>query len=59
MTNTDTVFVTLCDNGYKDRALRTVRDLRGRGGWKGDIVVMCVGHSFDDAVLNEYTILQH
>jgi len=55
----DTVFVTLCDIGYKERALRTIRDLRGRGCWKGDIVVMCVGCTFEDSVVAEYNLLQH
>jgi hypothetical protein len=38
----DTVFVTLTDAGYFDKAKRTIQETRGRGGWGGDIVLITV-----------------
>lgn len=37
-----TVFVTLTDLKYLDKAKRTILDLRTRGNWKGDLVLLCV-----------------
>jgi len=38
----DTVFVTLTDAGYFEKAKRTIRETRERGGWGGDIVLITV-----------------
>ena len=38
-----TVFVTLTDQTYFSKALMTLQDLRGRGKWKGDMVLLTVG----------------
>lgn len=35
-------FVTLTDASYYPRALKTIQDLRERGGWDGDILLLCV-----------------
>lgn len=35
-------FVTLTDQSYYPRALKTIQDLRERGGWEGDILLLCV-----------------
>lgn len=37
-----TVFVTLSDAGYHQKALRTIDELRTRGAWAGDIVYIAV-----------------
>lgn len=37
-----TVFVTLCDKSYYERACRTIQELREYGEWTGDIVVIAV-----------------
>jgi hypothetical protein len=37
-----TVFVTLCDAGYFDKAAQTIKDLRTRGNWAGKIVLICI-----------------
>jgi hypothetical protein len=42
-----TVFVTLCDQGYFPKAQRTIRDLRTRGGWDGDVVLIAVDFTPD------------
>ncbi len=42
-----TAFVTLTDQSYFSKALRTLEDLRGRGQWTGDIVLMTVGFDAD------------
>ena len=38
-----TVFVLVTDDKYLYRAKKTIIDLRSRGGWKGDIVLINVG----------------
>ena len=38
-----TVFVLVTDAGYFPRARRTIGDLRGAGGWDGEVVVLAVG----------------
>ena len=35
-------FVTLTDESYYPRALKTIQDLRTLGGWDGDILLLCV-----------------
>lgn len=42
-----TVFVTLCDSGYFYRARQTIKDLRTRGAWLGDIVLITVDFTPD------------
>lgn len=37
-----TVFVTLTDRGYFERARRTLRELRVNGEWTGDVVLIAV-----------------
>jgi hypothetical protein len=37
-----TVFVTLCDQGYYPKARRTIDELRTRGQWRGDVVLVAV-----------------
>ena len=37
-----TVFVTLTDRSYFDKAKRTLEELRGNGEWKGDVVLIAV-----------------
>jgi hypothetical protein len=37
-----TVFVTLTDSGYYPKALKTIEQLRTRGQWSGEIVLICV-----------------
>ena len=41
--DTATAFVLLTDALYYNRVKRTILDLRSRGQWHGDIVVICVG----------------
>lgn len=38
-----TVFVTLTDQAYFSKALRTLQDLRKRGQWQGDMLLITVG----------------
>lgn len=42
MTSSSTVFVTLCDQGYFDRAKKTIAELRSHGKWAGDMVLIAV-----------------
>jgi hypothetical protein len=50
------VFVTLCDRGYFPRALTTIEDLRTRGRWYGDIVLICVDFEPDLGPVTEFSI---
>jgi len=38
----DTAFVTLCDASYFEKAKKTIYELRERGGWAGDVVLMAI-----------------
>jgi hypothetical protein len=40
--NDKTVFVTLTDSSYFPKAKRTIEELRQRGKWEGDVVLMVV-----------------
>ena len=40
---TKTVVVTLTDENYFNRAKRTILDVRTKGKWTGDIVLITVG----------------
>lgn len=50
-----TAFVSLTDASYYDRALCTLTDLRERGGWTGDVVLICV--DFDPAPIERNVII--
>lgn len=52
-----TVFVTLCDQQYITKAKRTIKDLRGRGQWNGDIVWLTVGFDADAEFLDQHCVL--
>ena len=43
MTEKSTVFVLLTDHGYLPKAKKTIIDLRARGQWRGDIILILVG----------------
>ena len=53
-----TVVVTLTDVGYFDRARVTVRDVRSRGQWTGDLVVISVGFCLNEAFRDFYGIIE-
>lgn len=54
-----TVFVLVTDEKYLYRAKKTIIDLRSRGGWKGDIVLINVGISeINKTFLDFYDILE-
>lgn len=58
----DTVFATLCDFSYYDKALKTVRALRESGGWVGAVVMLCVDFrpaEIPSELLVELVFLQH
>jgi hypothetical protein len=52
------VFVTLTDNNYFERAKQTIVDLRTRGNWSGDIVVISVNFSLPFDFKKEYNLIQ-
>ena len=51
-----TVFVTLCDEPYLDKAIRTIRDIRGVGQWRGEITLITVGFTLDEEIKKRYSI---
>lgn len=38
----NSVFVSLCDSGYYPKAVATLKGLRAKGQWEGDVVLICV-----------------
>lgn len=54
-----TVVVTLTDYGYYHRARRTLLDIRTRGKWAGDLVLITVGFSPSRNFLDYYDIIDH
>ena len=53
-----TVVVTLTDAGYFSRAKRTIIDIRSRGEWTGDIVLITVGFDASRNFLDYYNVTQ-
>lgn len=53
-----TVFVIVTDEMYFPRAKRTIIDLRSRGSWQGDIVLITVDFHCNIKFLNFYNITQ-
>ena len=51
-----TVFVTLCDAVYYPRALQTIRELRTRGSWTGDVCLIAV--DFDPEPMDRVQIVR-
>ena len=54
-----TAFVTACDIGYMPRAQRTIHELRSRGGWNGDIVLIAIDFDPADDVMKQYNVIVH
>lgn len=53
-----TVVVTLTDVGYFSRAKRTIIDIRSRGEWTGDLVLITVGFNPSQNFLDFYNVTQ-
>lgn len=51
-----TVFVTVTDQAYFKKAKRTIEDLRTRGEWRGDIVLICVDFLPSQTFLDFYRV---
>jgi hypothetical protein len=52
----DNVVVVLTDQGYFPRAINTIRDIRDRGQWKGDLVIISVGFDLPHDFVSLYDI---
>jgi hypothetical protein len=55
---TDTVVVTLTDANYFSKAKRTIMDVRSRGEWRGDLVLITVGFNAPKNFLDYYDVIQ-
>jgi hypothetical protein len=51
------VVVTLTDAGYFHKAQRTIADIRSRGQWTEDLVLITVGFDAPQNLLDEYRII--
>jgi hypothetical protein len=51
-----TVFVTLCDAPYFQKAHQTIKDIRIRGKWTGDLVLIAVDFVPDPAIVEKYKV---
>jgi len=53
----NTVVVTLTNEGYYHRATRTIIDIRSRGEWTGDLVLITVGFDAPTTFLDFYSVI--
>jgi hypothetical protein len=56
--DTNTVFVLVTDLSYFNRAKRTIIDLRSKGEWTGDIVVITIGFHLHQTFKEFYNIIE-
>jgi hypothetical protein len=54
----NTAFVLLTDIGYFNRAKRTIIDLRSKGNWRGDIVLITIDFNLNNNFKNFYNIIE-
>jgi len=54
-----TAVVTLTDSAYFYKAKRTILDVRSRGKWMGDIVLITVGFKCNQNFLDFYNVTQY
>ena len=54
----DTVFTLVTDGAYFERAKRTIIDLRTRGNWTGDVVLIAVGFTLNTNFKDFYNITE-
>ena len=54
-----TAFVTLSDEKYSAKAFQTIRELRGRGRWTGDIIYITVDFIPQTEFLKECNVIVH
>jgi len=57
MSTVTTAFVTLCDQAYFPRALRTIEDIRTSGQWLGDLVLVAVDFEPPPEALTPFRVL--
>ena len=53
---TKTAVVTLTDAGYYQKAKRTIMDIRSRGEWAGDLVLITVGFDAPPNFIDYYRV---
>lgn len=53
-----TVFVLVTDEKYFNKAKRTILDLRSKGNWKDDVVVITIGFNLNQNFKNFYNIIE-
>ena len=51
-----TAIVTLCDEPYLHKAIRTIKDIRGVGQWTGDLVLITVGFTLPEDIQKMFSI---
>jgi hypothetical protein len=54
----DTVFTLVTDSAYFEKAKRTIIDLRTRGNWRGDVVLIAVGFTLNANFKDFYNITE-
>jgi hypothetical protein len=54
-----TVFVTLCDLHQFERAKQTIQQIRGRGNWNGDVILISVDFIPNDVFMIEQRVLNY
>jgi hypothetical protein len=54
----DTVFVIVTDSHYSSKAKRTIADLRSKGNWQGDVVVISIDFDLNTNFKDFYNITE-
>jgi hypothetical protein len=55
----NTAFTTITDASYYPKAQKTIQELRTKGRWAGDIVLMTIDFDADAAFLEKWRIIPH
>jgi len=56
--NNDTVFTLVTDLNYFNKARRTIIDLRSKGNWNGDIVLVTIDFDLNTNFKNFYNVIE-
>ena len=56
--NSDTVFTLVTDSNYFNKARRTIIDLRSKGNWKGDIVLITINFDLNTNFKDFYNVTE-
>ena len=56
MKDMNTVFITLCDIKYYERARKTIHQLRSFGQWEGEIILITIDFDLEEIFKKQYNV---